>query len=128
MTEPTTIAARRHRALMIVRIVVVALAVFGGIPLIYNVALALVSREPSFLWTMWGDTNWLSWGVALLAPAFVLFLFDRRIVRWMIPVPRRECHECGYPLRGLSPATTRCPECGTAVAGPTPAGAAALRK
>ena len=79
-------------------------------------------------WTvLWGDTNWFAWAVALLISALALYLFDRRIVRWLIPVPRRECHECGYPLRGLSPSTTRCPECGTSIV-PTSADQSRVRK
>lgn len=128
MHDAPPIAARRHRALMMVRTASLALFVFGGIPLTYNIALALVSRDLSYLSAFWGDTNWLSWGIALLAPAITLYVFDRRIVRWLIPVPRRECHECGYPLQGLHAGTTRCPECGIPLSGAAAANDARERR
>jgi hypothetical protein len=52
----------------------------------------------------------------LLVPAvgagfvgIILLFYQRRIVRWLAPMARPECPECGYPVRsGIS----RCPECG----------------
>ncbi len=127
MSPPTTVAIRRSRALMIVRIASLALFILGGIPMCYSIGLAMVMRDVEALATMWNDTNWTAWGAAFLVPALILFFCDRRIVRWLIPVPRRECHECGYPLRGLSPSTMRCPECGTSIA-TTPTDQHGMRK
>jgi len=113
-TNPTTIAAQRHRALVIVRGISLLLGVLGSIALCYQIGMMLAMQD-IMGWTMrWGETSWFSRALAFLVPAIAMYVFDRRIVRWLIPVPRRECHECGYPLRGLAAATTRCPECGTA--------------
>jgi hypothetical protein len=61
--------------------------------------------------TVWSDgQSWLARAIALLAPAIALVLFDRKIVRWLAPLPRAECIQCGYTFRGL--AVMRCPECG----------------
>ncbi len=127
MNEAPTIAIRRHRALMIVRGAALVLGVLGSISLCYQIGMMLAMQDIMGWTVTWGDTSWFSWALAFLIPAVLLYLFDRRIVRWLIPVPRRECHECGYPLRGLHGATTRCPECGTAIAS-APTEQAAARK
>ncbi len=115
MHDASTIASRRHRALLIVRAASLALGVMGLIALCYQIGLMLALQDFMAWQVMWGSTSWLAYAMAFLIPAAVLWWFDRRIVRWLVPVPRRECHECGYPLRGLAAATTRCPECGTAI-------------
>jgi hypothetical protein len=46
------------------------------------------------------------------APVAVLLLvFSERLVRWVFPLPRPVCPECGYMV---SPGALRCPECGLA--------------
>ncbi len=100
---------------MIIRIVALALGVLGSIALCYVIGLMLAMQDVMAWSMMWGDTSWFAAAIGMLTPAIALFILDRRITRWLIPVPRRECHECGYPLRGLPAASTRCPECGTAL-------------
>lgn len=115
MAFESTIASRRQRALLFVRATALILGLLGSIILLYAAGLVIVMRDINAIWTLWGDTSWFAWGIAFFMPAVMLFLFDRRIVRWLIPIPRRECPECGYPLRGLSASSLRCPECGTAI-------------
>ena len=117
---PMTVAGRRHRALMIVRGAALLLGVLGAIALGYQVGMMLAMQDIMGWTVMWGDTSWFAAALAFLFPAIALYIFDRRIVRWLIPVTRRECHECGYPLQGLPAASTRCPECGTALPATSP--------
>jgi hypothetical protein len=44
-----------------------------------------------------------------IALALALLLFNRRLARWVFPMPRPECPECGY---ALPDGADRCPECG----------------
>jgi len=126
-SNPTTIATRRHRALIIVRSIALLLGIVGAIALCQQVGL-MIAMQDLMGWTvMWEDGSWFARALAFLVPALLLYLLDRRIVRWLIPVQRRECHECGYPLRGLHGATTRCPECGTTIAS-APSDQTAARK
>lgn len=48
--------------------------------------------------------------VLVVAFAVMLLIFERRLTRWLAPIPLRHCHECGYAMKGLH--STRCPECG----------------
>jgi hypothetical protein len=41
--------------------------------------------------------------------AFVL-IWERQVLRWLVPLPRAECPQCGYAIKQLT--TKRCPECG----------------
>ena len=127
-TNPSTIAARRHRALVIIRWIELVLGLLGSIALCYQLGLMAAMQDLMGWSVMWGDTSWFAWAMGLLIPAATLYVCDRRIVRWLIPVPGRECHECGYPLRGLSPSATRCPECGTAITATSADAAGPARK
>src|SRR3954468_20064624 len=62
----------------------------------------------------WGNTLGLGLACALVFGA-------SRLARFLIPMPRPECPECGYAIRGEA---DRCPECGLNLgraAGATPA-------
>lgn len=115
MPDQTNVATRRHRALIIVRSAALFLGVIGLIALCYQLGMMLAMQDVMGWKVMWGATSWFAWSLGFLVPAVGLYVFDRRIVRWLIPVSHRECHECGYPLRGLAHSTKRCPECGTSV-------------
>lgn len=100
---------------MFIRAAALLLGVIGLIALFQQIGMMIAMQDVMGWMVMWGDVSWFARALAFLVPALLLYVLDRRIVRWLIPVPRRECHECGYPLRGLHAATTRCPECGTAI-------------
>jgi hypothetical protein len=56
-------------------------------------------------WLLWTFAPWL----ARLAVPLALLLWERRLVRWLIPMPWRGCPVCGYETpTGVG----RCPECG----------------
>lgn len=57
--------------------------------------------------------SWTGRSVGLLIPGIALGALSRPISRWITPLPRRACLQCGYELRNLTAAT--CPECGTPV-------------
>lgn len=46
---------------------------------------------------------------AMVVPGLLL-VFERRLVRWMVPEPRLACPSCGYPVEKLK--SPVCPECG----------------
>jgi hypothetical protein len=47
--------------------------------------------------------------LAPLATAATLIAFERRIVRWLVPIPTHRCPRCDYSLIGVH--EPRCPEC-----------------
>ncbi len=52
-------------------------------------------------------------GLQVLVPlglAATLIWFERRIVRWLVPIPTHRCPRCDYSLIGVH--DPRCPECG----------------
>jgi hypothetical protein len=66
-------------------------------------------------------TNWLfyqgiPWAIMVAFPLMLLF-FERRLVRWLVPMPWRGCPACDYDApRGAQ----RCPECGCELPPPGP--------
>ena len=49
-------------------------------------------------------------GVAFLLVGVGLLVFERRLVVWLVPMPRSRCPQCEYFLVSL--VEPRCPECG----------------
>lgn len=45
-----------------------------------------------------------------LAIALMLLLSERRLVAWLVPLPKDDCPACGYSLDQIT--TPKCPECG----------------
>ncbi|MCA9299286.1 MAG: hypothetical protein KDA28_09480 [Phycisphaerales bacterium] len=64
----------------------------GGPPHVMHLVVAIVA-----------SSHWL--GLALLG-----VLFEKRLARWLVPIPRDACVRCGYPMHGDRP--EKCPECG----------------
>lgn len=71
----------------------------------------------------WFAAYYLIWyllpGSLTVLIGFAVMAISRRIIPFLVPVPRTGCLQCGYSADGLS--TGPCPECGCrAVNTPTP--------
>ena len=104
------IQRQRHVATIVLRALSIILLVFGSIYLIYALAIAMLQGKLEMLTAIWDKGNDFSWGLGLALPGAAILVWNRTIVRWLIPVPRQECPQCGYAIKELT--TTRCPECG----------------
>lgn len=122
IVDSMLVLRRRQLALVIIRIVAAALIVYGSIHVVWGIGTAfglsgfsIAGAFEQAMSIVWSD-NWnpFWYGFASLAVAIPLALASRRISRWIVPLPRMECPQCGYALRELT--TTRCPECGMAIA------------
>lgn len=94
----------RRRLRFLALILLVIASIFGG--------WAVLSA-------LFGDHNWtaamalLSFAAGFVLPALPLWLFDERIGRALVPLPRLECPGCRYDLTALE--SPNCPECGLAL-------------
>lgn len=52
----------------------------------------------------------LLWPLRWVLVALVLLLLEKRLLKWLFPIPRQACPQCGYPTAGRPMGT--CPECG----------------
>ena len=101
------IIEKRHACCRRLRYTAVYLLITSTIFLSYWVLHTLLSRE------LYWSSGVLSFGLAFIVPSVPIWLFDRRLARLIVPMPRSVCPGCGYSFEGLT--TTRCPECGIAV-------------
>ncbi len=101
---PTTgaIMEKRHACRRRLRYTALYLMTTSTIFLAVWVAQSLFTRE----WWWSG----MAYSLAFAAPAVPLWLFDRWIARFIVPMPQSICPGCGYRLEALT--TPRCPECG----------------
>jgi hypothetical protein len=112
------IMRRRHWALTIIRILALAMILYGGLHILWGLGasfgladLNVLSGIRSTLTIFWNNNRNPFWfGLAVLLPGAALVMFDRRLARWLVPLPLNECPQCGYGLQRLT--TRRCPECG----------------
>jgi hypothetical protein len=112
-----SIVRQRFWMLLIVRGCSLALTVYGSICVLYGMGIGVaiygnLAGLYQAMFLSYGSDNW-SWlwfGVALVIPGVAMMVVSRRIVRWLVPIPRHECPQCGYAMRNLT--TNRCPECG----------------
>lgn len=107
------IVRRRYWLDVIVRLAGVALILlflYTGIGHVMmaaaELAFAPLLRTPDFMFRIGQGAV----GIALL-------VVRRPLVRWLLPIPRPGCPECGYPLTA---GKTRCSECGTPLPGEPP--------
>jgi hypothetical protein len=122
--DPALIARRRQTVRMVLRLVVLALAVWASVPLLRALTGALYSMLFGGLHiTEMGATVVLGLieGVNYLAIAATLFFCEKRLVRWLVPAAQRtgRCPACDYDVRYATGG--RCPECGLALPAPPPA-------
>ena len=112
--EPATLARVRFVLRVCLRIAALVLFILG-------VALS-ATRLYTWIQTMFGGGRYpgsLAW-IPLLQfwlPAIALLASDRWLLRWLAPMPRPACPECGYTI---APDTARCPECGLQLRSSTP--------
>jgi hypothetical protein len=126
--DPRQIMKRRHLALVIIRAVAILMILYGGVHVLWGLGTGFglsgysipggLQHATSVFWKEMFNPFW--YGMAVLLPGVGLVIADRRLVHWLIPVPRQECPQCGYALRQLT--TTRCPECGVELGPPSVSG------
>jgi hypothetical protein len=112
------IIRRRHLASIIIRVVALIMIVYAAVNILWGLGtgfglsgFSVVGAFRHAMTVFWNDMwNPFWFGTATLLPGIALVVAERRLIRWLIPVPRRECPQCGYGLRQLT--TRRCPECG----------------
>ena len=112
--DPATIARRRHLVTIIVRSLI---ALFGAWVL-WGAAVGLGAvLQPMYMggpeYLVAGLWNFLAGYVPSLLLALVMFFFEKRLVRWIVPTgdSGQLCSKCGYSLKDLK--SPICPECGT---------------
>jgi len=59
--------------------------------------------------------TWLGYGVSYALIGLALAIGSNRLTRWLVPVQKRECPQCGYALKSLK--SDSCPECGYRLGG-----------
>jgi hypothetical protein len=116
--DPATIARRRHIATIVVRSLIVMYAGWVMYDLLGEFKGTMLN-----LWSggMGGGSLYVmsfaaSLAVGVISLAAIIF-FERTLVRWIVPMPRRDagCPACGYSLKDLK--SPICPECGTNLRG-----------
>lgn len=118
MIEPTTeiVLRRRHFARIIIRFTIVLCIFVALTPFVFGFLQQVpynwsnMVRRPIF--TFRDELmNAGMWAVV----AYTLWWLESRLVRWIVPLGKAECPQCGYSLTKLT--TSRCPECGCASPG-----------
>ena len=106
-TSPSVASVARGRYWLrtLLRCGGVVLIVVAAVRAVGWVIACMFSGEPLSFLTLYDF--WVA--LAPVPVAAVLILTSERIARWIMPMPRPVCPECGYALQ---PATDRCPECG----------------
>ena len=114
MIEPSTdiVLRRRHLVRILVRLAIVAFVIIALAPLVYGFVQQVPYNWSNFMSRpIYTFRDELQYGTMFGVVALALWYLEGRLVRWIVPMPRPECPQCGYLLRHLT--TTRCPECGT---------------
>lgn len=100
---------KRHQNRRRLRFLALSLLIVAAIVVTWPLLAVCLSSERD-----WSDVHvWLALGLSLTLSALSLWLFDDRLARALVPMPRRECPACRYDLTSLSHPV--CPECGLAL-------------
>jgi hypothetical protein len=104
----THVIKKRHHNRRRMRMLALVLVLVGSILLTCGLAaVVLTDRE-------WSTAMpWSVLAIGFFLPAIPLWLFDDRLGRMLVPLPRVECPACRYSLNGLQ--RPMCPECGLAL-------------
>lgn len=95
---------------MVLRLMSLVLFIFGSMPIVWWIIEGLLDLD-LFDLSYYGDQFRIA--AMAIVPAICLLLTNRRLVKWVVPLPKLECPKCGYSLQELCEA--RCPECGLAL-------------
>lgn len=121
MIGPTLdiIVRRRHWLRCAIRVAIVVLVIIPLTSMVSTFLLQIPYGWSNFLSRpIYTFRDELVYGGPYLMLALLLWLLESRFVRWIVPLPRMECPQCGYALRQLT--TTRCPECGLTLGSTNP--------
>ena len=107
------VMTRRHTIVIVLRLACGGLFLAGAMPLVYVLVKAV-------LWSGFGyirhdpeGIGRIAFSAACLLPAIVVLVFQDRLTRWLVPLPRAECPKCGYSMTQAHEG--RCPECGLVI-------------
>jgi hypothetical protein len=122
--SPSMEAVRRTRYWVVVVLrVVAALLVIAAVVGMWKLVARTVEYE---LWQRQGRNTMLRWSLPVslllsqgpfLLAAAALVRWETTVARWLVPMPRAGCPECGYAM--TTGPGARCPECGLAAGGGT---------
>jgi len=115
------VLTKRYLVGVFLRCAALALFIFGAIPLL-QLGVQIVTQYSNAMiqaglqrrvTTLELILAYLPASLLYILPGVALLMFHDRLARWIAPLPRPRCPECGYWIRkGASP---KCPECGTAL-------------
>jgi len=83
------------------------LFVLGSMPLIVWGVQSVSRRQ---YWTFASIVESLEYTAMFWIPGLVVMVLDRKLVKWIVPISKLMCPQCGQSLIHL--AEPRCPECG----------------
>jgi hypothetical protein len=103
-----TISRTRYWLMAALRLFALALLFWSVAEAFHTVRVYLLNRrEPGMTLIGYVGGGLIVPGARVLAGAALVWAAPR-LARWLAPLPRRECPECGYAIGD----GTRCPECG----------------
>jgi hypothetical protein len=98
---------RRHLVLLWLRALEIVLFVIGVMPVTFWAVESLFEMS---VWSLSRFDEYLAIAMMFWLPGVITLLLDRRLMKWIVPLPKLACPECGQSLTHL--AEPRCPECG----------------